>query len=535
MDTGKVYIVGAGPGSLEYLTVRGYSLIQRAEAVVYDALIDSALLDLAPAHCETYDVGKRGGRPSLKQPKIDQLLVDLCQQGKVVVRLKSGDPFIFGRTASEIQALRSHNLPVELVPGISSALAAPLFEGIPLTDPTMSRCVVLLSAHEPDRLDWEALARMDTLVILMGAQQLGTIVQQLMNRGRSPQTPVAVTRWAGHPQQQTWTGTLQSIQQVTAHQPLSPAIITIGEVVSLRPYLIPASPSHNRYTTFHSSADVSSLPVSDSIRSASSAPAPSASLPLHGKTVLITRSAGQSSQFAELLMAQGTHVLEMPAIEIGPPSSWAALDDAIAQIHRFQWLVLTSTNGVDYFFERLAQQEKDARALAGIKLAVVGKKTAQRLHDYGLRPDFIPPDFVADSLVEHFPDSLVGCSILFPRVETGGRDVLVKLFRDQGAAVSEVSAYQSDCATTLPNEVRTALEQRTLDAVTFASSKTVKCFQHILHQANVSLPDSCAVASIGPQTTTACLAHLGRVSVEAEEYTLEGLTLALVRWATAQL
>ena len=235
--SGKVYLLGAGPGSVAYLTVRGYQLLTRAEVVVYDALVDGELLALVPETCETVLVGKRGGQPSMPQAAIDRQLVAYCQQGRQVVRLKSGDPFIFGRTTSEIQALKLAGCDFEVIPGISSALAAPLLAGIPLTDPVLSRCFAVLSAHEPLALDWPTLARLETLVILMGGQHLPLIVEQLQRYGKSSQTPIALIRWAGHPQAQIWSGTLTTILSETAGAALSPCVMVIGEVVKLRPFL----------------------------------------------------------------------------------------------------------------------------------------------------------------------------------------------------------------------------------------------------------------------------------------------------------
>lgn len=237
IQAGKVYIVGAGPGDLDYLTVRAQKVLMQAEVLVYDALVDAQLLQLVPVNCCLFDVGKRGGKPSPKQAEINDLLVEQCQQGKQVVRLKSGDPFIFGRTTSEIQELKTAGCNFEVIPGISSALAAPLLAGIPLTDPVLSRCFSVFSAHEPDELDWEAISRMETLVILMGGRNLEEIVTRLLRFGRSPKTPMAIIRWAGHPEQQVWTGELKSIVKVTSGVSLSPAVIVIGEVVGLRPYL----------------------------------------------------------------------------------------------------------------------------------------------------------------------------------------------------------------------------------------------------------------------------------------------------------
>lgn len=236
-SVGKVYLVGAGTGSIEHLTLQAHKLLTQAEVLIYDALVGNALINLVPSTCLKLEVGKRGGEPSTPQAEINRLLVEHCQQGKQVVRLKSGDPFIFGRSTAEIQALANADCAFEVIPGISSALAAPLLSGIPLTDPVLSRCFAVLSAHEPDALEWEALSQLETLVILMGAKQLPEIIEQLLLHGRSLETPIAIIQWAGQPQQQIWTGTLGSIVRQTAQQALSPAVIVIGEVVGLRPYL----------------------------------------------------------------------------------------------------------------------------------------------------------------------------------------------------------------------------------------------------------------------------------------------------------
>ncbi|MBK1986377.1 uroporphyrinogen-III C-methyltransferase [Sphaerospermopsis aphanizomenoides BCCUSP55] len=235
--TKKVYLVGAGPGDVAYLTVKAYRLLASAQVLVYDALVDAELLDCVPADCLKLDVGKRGGKPSTPQVEINNLLVRYCQEGKQVVRLKSGDPFIFGRCISEIEALKAAGCEFEVIPGISSALAAPLLAGIPLTDTVLSRCFAVLTAHEPEGLDWEALSRLETLVILMGGKNLAEIVHQLLRYGRSHSTPIAIIRWAGTPHQQIWTGELGNILSQTAGLSLSPAVIVVGEVVGLRKFL----------------------------------------------------------------------------------------------------------------------------------------------------------------------------------------------------------------------------------------------------------------------------------------------------------
>ncbi|WP_009630614.1 uroporphyrinogen-III C-methyltransferase [Synechocystis sp. PCC 7509] len=498
MTEGKVYLVGAGPGNVDYLTVRSHQLLQQAQVLIYDALVDSQLLQLVPPECHKIDVGKRGGKSSTPQIEINQLLVEHCQLGKQVVRLKSGDPFIFGRCTAEITALKAANCNFEVVPGISSALAAPLLLGIPLTDPVLSRCFAVFTAHEPDELDWESLARIDTLVVLMGGQHLAEIVAQLERHGKSLNTPIAIARWVSSPKQRVWTSDLAHIVAQTKEISLTPVVMIIGEVVKLRTYLQPSP------------------------------------LPLAGKTILITRAMGQSSGFSNLLQQQGATVIEMPAIAIVPPTNWEALDRAIANLLEYDWLILTSANAVEYFFERLANQNKDARAIAGVKIAVVGEKTAQSLKQYGLKPDFIPPEFVADAIARHFPESLKAKKVLFPRVESGGREVLVQQLSAKGAEVVEVAAYQSKCPENFDPIALEALQKGAVDVITFASSKTVKYFHQLLTAAGGANLDRVCIASIGPQTSKTCQQLLEKVDIEATEYTLEGLTKAIVYWADEQ-
>ena len=234
---GRVYLVGAGPGAVEYLTVKAYQLLNEAETLVHDALINPDILSLVPNHCEIHSVGKRGGQPSASQLEINQLLVNLCREGKQVIRLKSGDPFIFGRTTSEIQTLQATGCAFEVVPGLSSALVAPSLAGIPLTDPVLGSNFAVLTAHDLDLQNWQALAQITTLVILMGGKNLPDICDRLISQNKRPETPVAIIRWASQPQQQIWEGTLISITQKTKGEKLSPCVIVIGEVAGLRPYL----------------------------------------------------------------------------------------------------------------------------------------------------------------------------------------------------------------------------------------------------------------------------------------------------------
>ncbi|TVQ07456.1 MAG: uroporphyrinogen-III C-methyltransferase [Leptolyngbya sp. DLM2.Bin27] len=548
---GTVYIVGAGPGSLDYLTVRGYALLQRAECLVYDALVDEGLLELLPEGCDRIDMGKRGGQPSPAQAEITQLLVNLSLEGRSVVRLKSGDPFIFGRTAAEVQALNEAGCPVEVVPGVSSALAAPLLAGIPLTDPVWSHGFGVFTAHNLDLLDWPTLARLHTLVMLMGSRHLEEIVQRLRQNDCRGDMPVAIIRWGGHPQQQVWEGTLLTICQVTRGERLSPCVIVFGEVVRLRRYLGAATASgsdgmRDQKSDVVQDAEFITPRLGQTRRSAPTVPpspthplSHSPTLPLASKTILITRATEQSSAFADLLTAQGARVVDLPALELRSPSSWAGLDGAIAVLPTFSWLLLTSANAVNFFCDRLLEQGRDLRALGGIKIAVVGRKTAAVLRRRGLVPDFVPPDYVADSMVEYFPETVAGQRLLFPRVESGGREVLVQELTAAGAEVVEVAAYESGCPASADPEALAALKQHRVDVITFASSKTVVHTAQLLEQGLgsqwCSLLDGVAIASIGPKTSDTCQKLLGRVDIEPAEYTLDGLTEAIAAWASGSL
>ncbi|MDX2228881.1 MAG: uroporphyrinogen-III C-methyltransferase [Leptolyngbyaceae cyanobacterium bins.349] len=572
---GKVYLVGSGPGDAAYLTLQAREILAQAEVLVYDALVDGDLIDLVPDTCLKLDVGKRGGQPSTPQSEINRLIVDHCQQGKQVVRLKNGDPFIFGRAQSEIGALRQANCDFEIIPGLSSALVAPLMAGIPLTDPQLSRGFTVVTAHDPDALNWVSLAKLDTLVLLMGGRTLPEIVRRLRGHGRSPATPVAIIRYAGRPEQQIWDGTLSTILDRTAGESLAPCVIVIGEVVKLRAYVgeqgaagkkkqeASRQRAERKHTTQETggegregqeardsradgaetfipslaspaSPSAPPLPTVPSHAPTDSTPPPH-SLPLAHKTVLVTRATSQSSQFAELLQAQGAQVVEMPTLEIGPPSSWRDLDRAIARIDDFDWLILTSTNAVDYFFERMEAVTGERAFYSNIKIAVVGEKTAQRLSRTGIQPDFVPPNFVAEALVDYFPEPLGGLRVLFPRVESGGREVLVKEFTSLGAKVREVAAYESRCPAAIAPSALKALQTGIVDVITFASSKTVQHFCQLLQQVDADWQtwiNGVSIASIGPQTSKSCQELLGRVDVEATEFTLDGLTQAIVAWAT---
>lgn len=506
---GKVFIVGAGIGGVEFLTVRARDLIGAAEVIISDALVDGCLLELAPPDANRLIAGKRGGQASIQQAEINQMLVQYCLQGKRVVRLKSGDPWIFGRSLPEILALQEAGCEWEVVAGISSAIAAPMLAGIPLTEVESSSCFAVMTGHDLSRLPWKAIAQIPTLVILMGTNNLMGLLEKL-REGKDADTAIAIVRWSGRVDQQIWTGTLADIQSKLPSGSLSPSVIVIGEVVKFHEQL--SSPRLQTLASFEQEK-----------------------LPLQGKTILVTRSAGQASLFADLLTSQGASVIEMPTLTIAPPTSWQMLDQAIADLNSYNWLILTSANAVESFFGRLQKSGKDSRALHLLKVAVVGRKTAEVLANYGIKPDLVPTDFVADALVEALIKQnhvLSNQKMLFPRVESGGREILVEQLQQHGAIVDAIAAYESRCPEAIDPVALTAIQNQRLDAIAFASSKTVKHFCLLLDR--VAPQETWQVwiarvkiASIGPQTSKTCDELIGRVDCEALEFTLNGLVDAI--------
>ncbi len=493
---GKVFIVGAGIGGVEYLTLKAHAILTQAEVLIYDALADTKLLELVPKTCKLINVGKRGGQESITQSEINQILIEEYQRDRQVVRLKSGDPMIFGRTVSEVTALHAANCEFEIIAGISSAIAAPMLAGIPVTDSDLSPCFTVLTGHDLEILPWEGLGQMPTLVILMGTANLANLLKKI-EIYKNGETAIAIIQWAGRPNQQIWTGTLGDIQLKIPTQ-LSPAVIVVGDVVKYHEWIYK----------------------------------PIKRKPLAGKRILVTRAIGQSSQFRQLLENVGAEVIEMPTLEILPPDSWELLDRAIAQLQDYNWLILTSANAVESFFQRLHTHNLDSRSLSKLKIAVVGRKTAESLSQQGIIPDLIPPDFIADALAASFPDCK-GLKILFPRVQSGGREVLISELEQKGAKVNAVPAYESGCPKEIDELALRSLQNHQIDILTFASSKTVKYFHQLLAQ--IESPEvwmlwlsSVQIASIGTQTSNTCRELLGRVDIEATEFTLEGLKEAII-------
>ncbi len=504
---GKVYLVGAGPGDPGLITVRGKSLLEKAEVVVYDYLAGKKLLKHAPVSAELVYVGKKGGvQHSHTQEEINQMLVDHALLGKMVVRLKGGDPFIFGRGGEEVQRLHAAGIPFEVVPGVTSATAAATYAGIPITHRDYTASVAFLTGHEdPTKensgIDWSKLATgVGTLVIYMGIKNLPIIVANMIKYGRDPKTPVAVVRWASTPEQRSVVGTLETIAQVVVDAGIKPpSLIIIGEVVSLRSTI-------DWYEK----------------------------RPLFGKKIIVTRTREQASDLVAGLEEYGANCLEYSTINIQPVDSYEALDDELERINEYHWILFTSLNGVKYFFERLYGKGMDARQLKGPEIAVVGKSTADLLLKYGVHADLIPAVFTGEGLAESLLDQGVeGRNILIPRV-LHGPEMLPETLRGAGAQVTVVPVYQNCPAQGDKEFLRAELKKGGVDMVTFTSSSTVRNFLALLdEEKQAELKELLAgvkIAAIGPITGKTVTDSGLRVDVQPEQHTIPAMIEAIVAY-----
>jgi len=504
VSTGYVYLVGAGPGDPGLLTLRGRDCLRRAEVVIYDYLANPLLLREAPPEAECIFVGKCRGNHHRPQDEINALLVEKAKAGKRVVRLKGGDPFIFGRGGEEAQVLRRHGIPFEIVPGVTAGHAAAAYAGIPLTHRDFTTSLGMVTGHldsreDLDHIDWPHLANgCGTLVFYMGVANLERIAAELVRHGRPASTPVALVRWATLPAQETLIGTLGDIaQQVAANGFKPPAVIIVGEVVKLR----------------------------DELRWFDNRP-------LFGKRILVTRSLDQADEFATRLRELGAEPLLCPTIAIAPPLDTAPLDAAIADLAAVDYLVLTSVNAVESFFTRLIASGRDARALAGITLVTVGPKTGAALTPYGLKPDLVPGDYRAEGVVALLRDRVAGKKILYPKAALA-RDLIVSQLTAAGAEVVAPVAYGSAPPAGAATTLRELLAQG-VDLLTFTASSTVRNFVDLLRADDLSTAVAIPAASIGP-LTSATARELGLdVVVEPAEATIEAMVEAIVAFfATA--
>jgi len=390
MKKGTVYLVGAGPGDPDLITVKAVECLKQADVVIYDFLAAPKLLKYAREDAEVIYVGKKGGDHTLPQDKINELIAEKAKEGHMVVRLKGGDPFIFGRGGEEAEILAQAGIPFEIVPGVTSAIAAPAYAGIPLTHRRYNTSVAFITGHEDptkeeSTIDWSKLATgVGTLVFLMGVKNLPSITENLIAAGRDPKTPVALVRWGTTPRQVTLTGTLETIvADVKAAGLKPPSIIIVGEVIELRETL-------NWFEK----------------------------RPLLGKTVVVTRARAQASDLVDKLSDLGAECLECPTIKVVPPDDWGHLDAAIDNLETYDWLIFTSVNGVSYFFERLYEKGLDVRAVKDVRTAAIGPATAKRLGDFGLKSDIIPKTYQAESVVEAFEkEDMEEKRVLLPRAK----------------------------------------------------------------------------------------------------------------------
>ncbi|MDE2481781.1 MAG: uroporphyrinogen-III C-methyltransferase [bacterium] len=497
MTDGRVILVGAGPGDPGLLTVRAAEALRTCDVLLYDALASDPIVALAPPTCERVYVGKRGGNHAMPQAEIEALMVRKAREGHTVVRLKGGDPYVFGRGGEEAQTLHAAGIAFEVVPGISSSIAAPAYAGIPVTHREHNTAFTVATGHEDptkpeSTIDWAKLADPHrTLVLLMAMGNLGGIAERLVANGLAPTTPVAVIQDGTRPTQRTVTGTLADIAEIVAREGLkAPAIVVVGTVVELRDEL----------RWFDRS-------------------------PLFGKRVLITRPQHQAESFARALYARGVEPILASTIAIASPDDPHAAHAAIDDLASFGWVVFTSQNGVDAFFERLQSLDADARYIGKTRVAAIGSKTAERLREHGVRADLVPSAFVSEeiarALIETTHD---GERVLVYRAQEA-RDVLPQMLEDAGRRAHVVAAYKTifDVDPEFANKVARA------DILTFTSASTVHGFVELLGGAERAREAARGklVACIGPITAEAAEGTGLHVDVVADVYTTDGLLDAL--------
>jgi uroporphyrinogen III methyltransferase/synthase len=497
-----VYLIGAGPGAPDLISARGLRCLQAADVVIYDHLVHPRLLQAAPASAERIDVGSASPE-RLDQEAICYLIAEKAREGKLVARLKFGDPFLFDQGGVEALFLHEQKIPFEVVPGIPAAVAVPAYAGVPVTYPGGGDTVTIIRGHEPDvlgklRIDWRALAQMEgTLVAHGGGRQLLSIIERLLSHGRRADESAAIVRNGTLLTQQTRAATLQQLAESLRDDPIhGPITLVVGNVVGLR--------DHLRWFDAR---------------------------PLFGRRVLVTRSREQSAELIDLLEAQGAEAVEAPLINIVPPEDYGPLDDACARAGEYDWIVFTSANGAGAFMDRLLNGPCDVRALAGARLCAVGPGTAARLTRFGLKIDLMPDDHSADGVIAALKQtgSLKGARILFPKADIA-RETLPEELRQAGARVTEVVAYRTVTAESDAHlGIYRQLLDRRIDAVTFSSASAVRAFVSI-HGADqaIDLLNHTVVATIGPVTADAALRYGITPQITPPASTMPALVDALV-------
>lgn len=501
-NKGKVYLVGAGPGDPGLLTLRGKECLEQADVVLYDYLANPTLLAHARDEAERVYVGRRGKGKYPEQEAINRLLIERASAGSVVVRLKGGDPFVFGRGGEEAEALASAKIEFEIVPGVTAAVAAPAYAGIPVTHRTLASTLTIVTGHEdPEKpstaLDWSRLATSQgTVVFLMGMKNLSTIAATLLAEGRAGSTPVAIIRWGTRVSQQTVVGTLADIvEKAEAEKMEPPTVIVVGEVVRLR----------SKLNWFEQR-------------------------PLFGKRVLMTRAKEQAGELATRLASYGAEPVEAPTITIVPPPDWAPVDHAISEIRTYDWIIFTSVNGVSRFMTRLFTRGLDSRCLAGRQLCCIGPRTAQELEKFGVKADVVPAEYQAEGVLATLSrQNVKNTRILIPRAEVA-RELLPEELRAAGAHVDVIPVYRTLTPEQDSGGWRQELMDHRIHVVTFTSSSTVRNFVTMLGGAEAVKPlvQSVRIACIGPITAKTAEEYGLTVSIMPDENTVPALVDAIV-------
>ncbi len=505
MKKGIVYLIGAGPGDPGLLTLKGKKFLAQAEVIVYDHLVNPELLIFAREGAEIIYVGKKRGHKEIPQKEINRLITNKALEGKIVARLKGGDPFIFGRGGEEAVELSKHGIRFDVIPGVSSPIGVTSYAGIPLTHRDYSSSFAVVTGHEGPKkvktsLPWEALAKIGTLVFLMGVEKLEQNMKKLIEMGKSPKTPVAIITWGTLPNQSTLTGTIGNIVSLSKEKKISsPSIIAVGDVVNLR----------DKINWFESK-------------------------PLFGKTVLVTRAIIQAKIFAELLEEEGAQVIEFPTIEVVPLRTWTRIDKAIENLDRYNWLIFTSVNGVIFFFQRLRQKQSDVRDLKGIRIAAIGEQTKNEINKMGINADLIPEEYRAEGLIKLFEKiNVKGSRVLIPRARIA-RKILPMKLRNMGASVDVFPVYETKMPGKLKiDKVRKLLRNGFIDVITFTSSSTVKNFFSMIGRDKKIISRS-TIACIGPITAETIRSYGIEPEIISGTYTVQGLTKEIASYFTAR-
>jgi len=512
---GKVYLVGAGPGDIGLLTVKGLRCLQKAEVVIYDFHLNAQVLNYINQKAEFIYAGKRGGHHSMTQDEINSILVKKAREGKMICRLKGGDPFVFGRGGEEAGILSAEGIEFEIVPGVSSSIAAPAYAGIPLTHRLFSSSFAVIPGYEDmtkeqSAIKWSKLATgVGTLVFLMAVKNVEVIVQKLIENGLSPDTPVAIVRWGTRPDQRTIVGTLQNIPGILQEKDIKPpAVMVVGEVVRLRESL-------QWYEK----------------------------KPLFGHRILVTREHLEGFEPLEELAAE---ILAFPTIEIVPPQNYDELDNSINRIETYNWLIFTSRNGVKYFFKRLFEKDRDIRDLKGIKICAIGSRTAKEIKQYGLKVDLVPEQFRAEGLIEAITDMqkrevksggripgskiLQGVRFLLPRAEVA-REIFPEAVRELGGEIDVPVVYRTIKPESHGKRLRRFLKEGKITIATFTSAATFNNFMDMVGKDAEKLLKGVAIGVIGPVTAKAVEKAGLRVDIMPRESTIDEMVSEIIRWA----